>query len=352
MTGELQGLVQYAFLRRPLAELLSACQEAAVELIVLKGAALAETVYPRPSLRPFGDIDVLVRASDACRAQAVLSELGYVADADAWADLAAGRSCEVNFFRNAAHEPVVIELHTDLLNNALLRPQVFLDHGGLWRRSRAACLAGENARVLGPEDQILHLCLHLAGHYFDAPQSVRDMVQVCAVQPVRWPLLLSLCRAAQAEAIAYGGLFAAAQEGARVPPLALESLAPRRHRRALERLVTAQVQSGGEEPGEIARFLLLWLLLAAPQARFLQARFPIARFHAAYRLLFPSRAWLRAHYAFNCCASDHYASDHYASDLAETIPARRLPLGLLYARHLRFLAAAVWKIGRKSRRRA
>jgi hypothetical protein len=295
-------------------------------LIVLKGAALAETVYPRPSLRPFGDLDVLVRVEDTSRAHAVLSDLGYVADVDAWADLVAGRSCEANFFRDTALGPVVIELHTDLLNNALLRPQVSLDIDGLWQRSRLAYLAGRDARVLGPEDQILHLCLHLAGHYFDAPRSVRDIVQVCAVQPVNWPLCVSLCRAAHAETIGYCGLFAAACDGAVVPPFVLEALAPSRHRQILEKLVSARqkssIQAGSEAGAEAPRFLLLWLLLGSAGARF----------HAVRHLLFPSRAWLRAHYFF---------------DLAPT-PSHRLPLGiLLYGRHLRFLAAAVWKLRRK-----
>ncbi len=321
---EVRGLVQFAFLRRPLAQLLHACEGASLDLIVLKGAALAETVYPRPSLRPFGDIDVLVRASDACRAYCVLSELGYVTDADGWADLVSGRSCETNFFRDTAQGPVVVELHTDLLNNALLRPGVSLGHAGLWERSRPARLAGENARVLGPEDQVLHLCLHLAGHYFYAPNSVRDLVQVCAVQRVDWPLFVSLCRAARAEAIAWSGLLAAGHHGADVPPFVFKALAPR-FERLLEKLALARIQGGGEEA---ARFLLLWLLLGSAWARF----------HAVCRLLFPCRAWLRAHYLF---------------DLTETAFSRRLPLGvLLLVKHLQFLAAAMCKLGRKSRRRA
>ena len=322
---EVRGLVQFAFLRRPLAQLLCACEDAALDLIVLKGAALAETVYPRPSLRPFGDIDVLVRAQDTHHVQTVLSDLGYVADADAWADLISGRSGEVNFFRDTALGPVVVELHTDLLNNSLLRPGVSLDQAGLWQRSRPACLAGENARVLGPEDQVLHLCLHLAGHYFDAPRSVRDLVQVCAVQRLDWPLFVCLCRASRAEAIGWCGLLAAAQNGADVPPFVLKALAPRHGQRLLKKLLAARVQGGGEEA---TRFLLLWLLLGSAWARF----------HAVCRLLFPSRAWLRAHYAF---------------DLTETALSRRPPLGiLLFVKHLQFLAAALCKLGRKSRHQA
>lgn len=328
---ELQALVQFAFMRRPLAELLSACAGASLEIIVLKGAALAETVYPRPSLRPFGDIDILVRPEDSGRAHALLSGLGYVAEAASWAGLRAGQTCEANFFRHTERGPVVVELHTNLLNNALLWSQVHLDLPGLWQRSRPARLAGVDALVLGPEDQLLHLCLHLAGHYFDAPKSLQDIKQVCAVQSVNWPLFVALCRKAGAASIGYGGLFAAAQQGAAVPPSVLESLAllesltPRR-RRTLETLITARVQNRAASGTEAQRFKLIWLLGS-----------PSARVSAVRHLFFPVRPWLHGHYYYH---------------LTESAWSRRLPLGLrLYASHLRFLFQTLGSLSRKSRRR-
>ena len=315
--AELQTLVRFAFLQQPLAALLSACTVADLDLIVLKGAALAETVYPSPSQRPFGDLDVLVRAEDASRAFTLLTELGYVCDADAWAELEQGRSCEANFFRHVAPGTVVVELHTDLLNNPLLRRQVRVDGDGLWKRARPAKLAGQDARVLGPEDQIFHLCLHLAGHYFAAPKSVQDIAQVCRVQTVDWPLFVSICRDAHAETIGYCGLFAAADKyGTEVPAFVLEALAPRSPQH-LERLVTG---SGAEPLSEAARFRLLWRLLDRPEAKIFAVR----------HLLFPNCAWLHTHYFY---------------DLPETVLTRRLPIGLrLYACHIKFLGTALLRI--------
>ena len=314
---EIQGVVQFAFLRQPLAALLSACAEADLDLIVLKGAALAETVYPSPALRPFGDLDVLVRADDASRAFDLLIELGYVYDAEAWADLVRGWSCEANFFRHETPGTVVVELHTGLLNNALLRRQVRVDAGGLWARSRPARLAGQAARVLGPEDQIFHLCLHLAGHYFAAPKSVQDIAQVCLTQTIDWPLFVFLCRNAHAEVLGCCGLFAAtARYGTEVPAFVLDTLAPRSFSR-LERLVAAQTAPGREPLSEAQRFRLLWRLLDRPEAKIFAVR----------HLLFPSRAWLHGHYFY---------------DLPDTPLGRRLPVGAhLYACHLRFLIAAL-----------
>jgi hypothetical protein len=45
--------------------------------VVWKGPALAYTVYPRPELRPFSDLDILVRRRDVSRAREVLGSRGY-----------------------------------------------------------------------------------------------------------------------------------------------------------------------------------------------------------------------------------------------------------------------------------
>ena len=45
-------------------------------MIPLKGPALAEALYPDPGLRPFTDLDLLVRREDAARAVALLGEVG------------------------------------------------------------------------------------------------------------------------------------------------------------------------------------------------------------------------------------------------------------------------------------
>jgi hypothetical protein len=45
--------------------------------VVWKGPALAYSVYPRPELRPFADLDILVRRRDVSRAREVLGSRGY-----------------------------------------------------------------------------------------------------------------------------------------------------------------------------------------------------------------------------------------------------------------------------------
>jgi hypothetical protein len=80
-----QGLDRYArseaateaLRTRHLQRVLEACASADIHGLVFKGAALAHTHYPAPSLRPRNDTDVFVRKADVERAVRVLEGLGY-----------------------------------------------------------------------------------------------------------------------------------------------------------------------------------------------------------------------------------------------------------------------------------
>ena len=63
--------------RQELCRLLEAFAAADVPILLLKGAALAYSLYPEPWLRPREDTNLLVRAADAGRAGDVLASAGY-----------------------------------------------------------------------------------------------------------------------------------------------------------------------------------------------------------------------------------------------------------------------------------
>lgn len=62
---------------RALAEIIDAFHQAKIDVLVLKGAALAHLVYPSPGLRVMRDMDILVGDSDAERAQNLLAQMSY-----------------------------------------------------------------------------------------------------------------------------------------------------------------------------------------------------------------------------------------------------------------------------------
>ena len=182
----------------------------------------------------------------------------------------------------------MLELHTDFVNNDLLRDQIGGVGGDVWRRARPVTLAGVPALVLGPEDQLLHLCLHLAGHYLVAPRSLRDIGYVCAAQTIHWPMLVQIARRSHITRIAYAGLWLAVRLlGASVPRAALSALVPWPSSGLLRRLALARAQDLAERRTMGLRLPLLLLLSDRPW------RLP----RLLLRLLFPSRRWLRDHYA-------------------------------------------------------
>ncbi len=131
---------------------------AGVPFIVLKGAALATTVYPDPVLRPMSDIDLWVpddRIGDALDA---MTAVGF--HDSARSELQAPAASETREWRLARPgAPLEIELHTRLPSLEGLPWAGFAD---AWRAGRDADLGGFRARVLGADHQLVHAALHLS----------------------------------------------------------------------------------------------------------------------------------------------------------------------------------------------
>lgn len=153
---------RYLILSRELGRLLGRFREAGIPLIPLKGPVLAEALYPDPALRPFSDLDLLIRHQDLLRADGLLHELGCrrVADAHSW-------SFDVAYDTQTLYEAppgVRVDLHWGLMND----PRYRWDHregGAVWDRALPLRVAGEEALGLCHEDLVLYLAVHLAVHH-------------------------------------------------------------------------------------------------------------------------------------------------------------------------------------------
>jgi hypothetical protein len=141
-------------LYRELRTLLRRLRSDGIPVMVLKGAYLAEVVYEDVTLRPMGDVDLMVPRADLPGAHAAALSMGRVGQKpeDAESRLAgSGRPWLT---------PVVcIDLcWTFDVPGGRSR----LDTAGLWDRARPATIAGVDVLALSPEDLLLHLCLHAA----------------------------------------------------------------------------------------------------------------------------------------------------------------------------------------------
>jgi hypothetical protein len=137
-------------------EAISALRAAGVPAITLKGMALSHTVYPEPGCRPMADIDLLVRPVDRAAAVDILQALGYRTPGAAADRHAADRS-----FAELVRHGTRIDLHWHLAHYLRFEGIVIVDHDGLWHRARPLATPEGQGLVLGPEDLLLHLALHL-----------------------------------------------------------------------------------------------------------------------------------------------------------------------------------------------
>jgi len=126
--------------------------------VILKGRALACTVWPRAAFRPVGDLDLLVHRADSDRARCALETHGFRACAG---DRSPLRPYSVAFSgRGGGGLPTVVDLHRELF----LTVGHDLRSAALVDRSRPACLDDRPVRFLRPEDHTTFVFIHAAKH--------------------------------------------------------------------------------------------------------------------------------------------------------------------------------------------
>lgn len=157
-----EALARHVVTSRDLAVLLRALAAETIPAIPLKGAFLAEAVYPHPAARPMSDVDVLVRPAERLRVDEVLRGLGYrrADDAHSWAfDVAYDAATSYDGTNGAR-----VDVHWRVLNDPRYgwNPA---EAEAVWDRTVPITLAGEPSLALAPEDLVLSLAAHLAVHH-------------------------------------------------------------------------------------------------------------------------------------------------------------------------------------------
>lgn len=213
-----------------LARLAPVLAAAALPAIVLKGPALVRTLYTRPELRPYGDVDLLVHERDETAVAELLLAQGFF-EAPYEAEEARQAQQHHAHAEGAFHRMFVatrtgalVELHTDPLQLGL-RPRC---EAGRWRR--AVPVPGLPAvRMLCPEDQAVQLAVHAHKHGFDRLIWLKDLDLLTRTQAARldWRLVTMVARAEGVSGSVWLA-FDLAQRllGTPVPPTAQRALRP------------------------------------------------------------------------------------------------------------------------------
>lgn len=284
---------------RELVTLLECLAERGIPVIALKGTYLARAVYPRPGLRPMGDMDLLFRTDDLAATQAVLRGLGYEQPGNLVRALADDLSSANHLVPFARPGATTIEVHFRL---ELPSAPFAIDLDGLWARARPWPFDGWSLLALAPEDLLLHLCLHAAYHhrFRIGLKALIDIARVVEVEPLDWVACIGRAREWQAAVPTFLCLSLAQRlVGAPIPGPVLAALAPPRPAEAallmLERTLLAARSADGHEAAPQRRRAYLYgyrVHLSHMMAR------PGWRARAAFVLakVFPSREVLDLHY--------------------------------------------------------
>jgi hypothetical protein len=226
------------FVRGATSQVLAVLRGAGIEAVLLKGAALVETVYPDPAQREMLDIDILVPAEALPRATEAVERLGYLpaVDADVPSTVRVSSSAADTPPHHEAglvgpHKLVAVELHRHI---ATSEEGGAFDLGGFWERARAAPTSDH--RVPSPEDLLIHVCFHFTRNRLGgnahrrntggALAQILDMGRLIGGETIDWDALTRY-------AIGYGlgtrvflGLFAASELGLPVPIDAIGAIRP------------------------------------------------------------------------------------------------------------------------------
>ena len=174
-------------------------------IVVLKGGALAATLYPSIGLRPMGDVDLLVPKGQLDQAVAAVRALGYVPEGpEIRSGLARLISYEVNF-DGGEYIPLHVELHWNLIGGEASHYRPKIDW--FWEQVELTNLLDVQALVLKPTAHLLYLAAHLALKHGEAQS------------PLRWFYDIHLLMTREAHRIDWGELILRAKEFRWAPAL-------------------------------------------------------------------------------------------------------------------------------------
>ena len=157
-------------LYRELERVLAVLGEGEIPVIVLKGAALAATLYPNIGLRPMGDLDLLVPRSLMEKAVQTARSFGY---REIYPELVPGINRVIGYhvhLKGGLQAPACVELHWSLMggDNDWRSPPM----EWFWKQAEliSSSVGGEQgsiegSRTLTPTAHLLYLAAHLMLHH-------------------------------------------------------------------------------------------------------------------------------------------------------------------------------------------
>jgi hypothetical protein len=266
-TAYLKEELRDAAVRRICREVLLSLEKEGLAPILLKGMALAETVYGNPVLRHCHDIDILLPDDQLSRPAIFLSSLGF--------RVCSAPQSQNRHLRMLQDSGLPLEFHSNLFEV----PYYQMPLSEIRARGRSQAIAGVKTRILTPADNLLHVCGHAS--YSSKRQSLRWVTDAWFIisrhADLDWELLShDIRRSGLALPVSVMLGYLAESLDAPIPSNTLRSLsAAASHSRPIERqLALRGTRSDGQ--GSLQElfgratnwrervFILQWLLFPSP----------------------------------------------------------------------------------------
>lgn len=129
-----------------------------IPFAVLKGPVLAMRTHPRPDLRAYTDLDILVPPPNFGAAVTRLIEAGCEPVVTAWRALQAAGAGEIALTLPSGG---ALDLHWHTLNSDHLRAIFDVDPGAMVGRAVPARVGSVSVRVLDPADEFVYVAMHM-----------------------------------------------------------------------------------------------------------------------------------------------------------------------------------------------
>lgn len=289
-SGALSEAVQH---QEALSGVFNALEAAGVRFVLLKGLAIAHSVYPSPRCRPKGDLDLWIAPEDHETATSALAALGY-----------RRRDKEdrpLSFIQRYDGEQQLIgerfgtgliELQWPAIRGQWIHQVADVDHAAVRARCVPLEIEGTVVPVLASEDTLLHQIVHLGiNHTFTFPW-LRALLDIHLIVTRLGPDLEAVVARAREWRLATVSwtILSLARElmGTPVPETVLRALRPSRAQRALiARLdLERSLLERWDVTFEHRRFLVQLALIDRPRDGL----------RLLLRALFPKREWIEARY--------------------------------------------------------
>jgi hypothetical protein len=204
------------FLTTELLAILRLLEENGIPAIPLKGPTLAALAYGDLALRPFSDLDILLRRGDILKALGVLATRRYQLKISFTSEQLEGelRSEHIHHLELlGANRRVLVEMHWDLMQECY-----FFEPGlnRIWDRRVQRTFLGTTVDSLDPEDLVIFLCVHAWKHQWSRLNWIADLAGLIRSTEIDWPRLFRRAKEASSKRRVLLG-FGLAQHLLRIP---------------------------------------------------------------------------------------------------------------------------------------